>query len=86
MYRLHHQSDKNHWDKNNVSTNYHPKHAAKKYYVRKESFSDSSHSNGSGDTFLRNVGPQKKTQRNIPEDDILHSQRSGNLKAFLCNN
>jgi hypothetical protein len=35
-YRLHHQGDKNRRTRKNISNNSQPKHAAKKYYVRKE--------------------------------------------------
>jgi hypothetical protein len=35
-YRLHHQGDNNRRARNNVSSNYQPNHAAKKYRVRSE--------------------------------------------------
>jgi hypothetical protein len=34
--------------------------------------------------FFRNVGSYKSHKRNIPEDGILHSYRSENLKSYIA--
>jgi hypothetical protein len=44
---------------------------------------DSFHPDGKGDTFLWNVGSSLNHICHIPEDDILHSHRRGNLKSYI---
>jgi hypothetical protein len=78
-YRFHHQGDKNRRARNHVSSNYEPKHAAKKHYVVPSS--------PILVTLIMETILCSETsvltqaiRRNMPEDGILHSPSSPNAE------
>jgi hypothetical protein len=50
--------------------------------VASNSLADCLHPEDAGDMFLRILGSYNNTLRHIPEDDILRSYRSENLKSY----